>query len=126
MTTRSDWQFVDEYLAAQPEATRDALEQVRQAIRAALPHAEETISYKMPAYRVDRKVVLWFAGWKHHFSLYPANERLIDAFPGEIAREQLSRGTIRFPLSRPVQPGLIRRIAEFQMREAGAKAARRR
>jgi len=68
----SDFKSVGEYIAAQPEAVRGVLECVRSAIRKAMPTAEEAISYKMPAYKLNGGAVLWFAGWKRHYSVYPA------------------------------------------------------
>jgi uncharacterized protein YdhG (YjbR/CyaY superfamily) len=109
---------VDEYIAAQPEAAQAALKLVRSTLRRALPKAEEVISYKIPAYKLDGGIVLYFAGWKQHYSLYPAGERMVAAFKNELAPYQLSKGTIRFPLSQPVPVKLIERIARFRAQEA--------
>jgi len=70
--TKSNFSTVDEYIAAQPEAVQPILECVRRTIRKALPRAEEVISYKMPAYKLHGGIVLYFAGWKQHYSIYPA------------------------------------------------------
>ena len=114
---QSDFKTIDEYIAEQPEATRRALERVRSTIRKALPGAEEVISYKMPAYRLHGKIVLYFAGWKQHYALYPAGDSVGVAFKDELAGYALSRGTIRFPLSEPVPLQLIERIAKFRAKE---------
>jgi len=90
---------------------------VRSAIRKALPKAEEVISYKMPAYRLRGEVILYFAGWKHHYSLYPAGPRLVAAFKDELASCTADKGTIRFPLSAPVPKKLIADIAKFRLME---------
>jgi uncharacterized protein YdhG (YjbR/CyaY superfamily) len=108
---------VDDYIASQPEAIRDVLRSVRDAIREALPAAEELISYGMPTYKLQGAVVLYFAGWKRHFSLYPAGERLLAAFADELAPFEVDKGTIRFPLSPPVPSMLIGRIAKFRADE---------
>jgi uncharacterized protein YdhG (YjbR/CyaY superfamily) len=108
---------VDEYIASQPKAVQGILERVRSAILKAVPTAVETISYKIPTYKVPSGPVLYFAGWKHHFSLYPATERLITAFSEELAPYQVNKGTIRFPLSAPVPVTLIGRIAKFRAKE---------
>ena len=92
-------QSVDDYLAAQPEQSQAALARVRSEIRKAMPHAEETISYQIPAYKIDGRAVLFFAGWKEHFSLYPASDPLVTEFAAELAQYKISKGTIRFPLS---------------------------
>lgn len=114
---------VDEYLAAQPEETRKVLARVRAAIRKALPRAEETISYNIPAYRIEKKVAIYFAGWKRHYSLYPFGDELLAKFRDELAGCELDKGTIRFPLSEPVPAGLIGRIAKFRAAQAAARAA---
>ena len=76
------------------------------------------ISYKIPAYRLHGEIVLYFAGWKQHYSLYPAGERVIAAFKDQLASYKISKGTIRFPLSEPVPVTLIERIAKFRAKEA--------
>jgi uncharacterized protein YdhG (YjbR/CyaY superfamily) len=91
---------------------------VRSTLRKALPGAEEVISYKIPAYRLHGEIVLYFAGWKQHYSLYPAGERMVAAFKDQLASYRVSKGTIRFPLSEPVPVKLIERIAKFRAEEA--------
>ena len=118
---RPDFRSIDEYIAAQPAASQVALGRVRCAIRAAAWGAEEGISYKIPAYTLHGKVLLYFAGWKQHYSIYPANDRLLAAFKGELDRYKASKGTLRFPLSVPVPVKLIERIAKFRAREAARR-----
>ncbi len=126
---KTDFRSVDEYLATQPAAVRAVLERVRRAIHKALPDAEEGISYQIPAYRLHGGVVLYFAGWKKHVSIYPASPELAAAFAKELEPYELSKGTIRFPLAKPVPSELIGRIARFRAQESlarqGPKAARR-
>jgi uncharacterized protein YdhG (YjbR/CyaY superfamily) len=112
---------VDDYIDAQPDQVRSVLNEVRNIIRKALPKAEELISYQMPLYTLDGQRVLFFAGWKQHYSLYPAGERLVAEFKGELAPYEIRKGTIRFPLSEPVPVKLIERIAKFRAKEASAK-----
>ena len=109
---------VDEYISAQPETAQVVLRLVRSALRKALPGAEEVLSYKIPAYRLRGEIVLYFAGWKQHYSLYPAGERMVAAFKDQLASYKVSKGTIRFPLSEPVPVKLIERIAKFRAEEA--------
>jgi uncharacterized protein YdhG (YjbR/CyaY superfamily) len=108
---------VDEYMTSQPAAARDILERVRCAIRDAVPGGEEVISYQIPAYKLEGRTVLFFAGWKKHYSLYPAEEGLVEAFKDELAPYEVRKGTIRFPLSQPVPIGLIERLARFRAKE---------
>src|SRR5438270_6425846 len=105
-----DFKSVDEYIASQPEGMQSVLGRVRSTIRQALPGAEEVISYKIPAYKLHGGAVLYFAGWKQHYSLYPATGGLGAAFEDELASYEVSKGTIRFPLSQPVPVKLIGRI----------------
>src|SRR5260370_9720766 len=102
---------VDDYIAAHPEPTARAVELVRSALGTGLPKAEEVISYKMPAYKLHGEIVLYFAGWKQHYSLYPVGASLLAAFKDELAAYEVDRGTIRFPLNAPVPVKLIEEIA---------------
>jgi uncharacterized protein YdhG (YjbR/CyaY superfamily) len=111
---RANFASVDAYLAAVPESTREVLERVRNAIRRAIPGAEEAISYQIPTYKLGGKAVIHFAGFKKHYSLYPANGGVAEAFKTELARYEVSKGTIRFPLDEPVPVRLIERIAKYR------------
>ena len=115
---KTDFNTVDEYLATHSEDTRAILERVRVAIRKAVPNAEEAISYQIPVFKLHGKNVVFFAGWKQHFSLYPATDALVAAFEDELAPYKVSKGTIRFPLSDGVPSKLIERIAKFLAKES--------
>ncbi len=117
MAAKKDLKSVDEYIASQPAAAQSVLNQVRAAICKALPKAEEAISYKIPAYKLHGSAVLYFAGWKQHYSLYPASVPLVAAFREELAPYKVDKGTIRFPLSQPVPVELIERVAKFRAKE---------
>ena len=67
----------DEYIAGFPPRVRAVLRRVRSAIRKAIPGAEEAISYQMPTYKLNGRPVIYFSGWKEHYSLYPADTRVI-------------------------------------------------
>jgi uncharacterized protein YdhG (YjbR/CyaY superfamily) len=121
---------VEDYIASKPGAVRSVLRRVHSAIRKALPGAEEVISYQIPAYRLRGRAVLYLAGWKEHYSLYPATQRLVAAFADDLAPYEIGKGTIRFPLHEPVPVELIARIAKFRAHEArqtgtGRRAARK-
>ena len=115
---KANFTDVDEYISSQPETAQVALQLVRRTLRKALPGAQEVISYKIPAYRLNGGIVLYFAGWKQHYSLYPAGERMATAFKDQLASYKVSKGTIRFPLSEPVPVTLIERIAKYRAEEA--------
>jgi uncharacterized protein YdhG (YjbR/CyaY superfamily) len=119
---KTDFTSVDAYIASKPEAVRPILERVRAAIRKALPRAEEIISYQIPAYRLPGGIVIFFAGWKEHYSVYPASDALVAALARELAPYDISKGTIRFPLSARVPVGLIGRIAKLRAQEVARRA----
>lgn len=114
---------VAEYLAKQPPLARAALERVRAAIRRALPGADEVISYAIPAYRLHGRVVIFFAGWKAHVAVYPATGSVATVFARQLAAYDVSKGTIRFPLTAPIPVRLIAGIARLRAREAADRAA---
>jgi len=100
---------VDAYLATFPPEVRARLVTVREAIRRAAPQCQETISYGIPAYTLDDRHVVYFAGWKRHISLYPVPD--VDA---ELAQQLLpyraGRGTLRFRLADPIPLALVERV----------------
>jgi uncharacterized protein YdhG (YjbR/CyaY superfamily) len=113
---------IDEYIAGFPLPVQTVLEQVRSAIRKALPRAEEAISYKMPTYKLNGRYVIYFSGWKEHYSLYPADARVIAAFKPRLANyEYNGKGTLRFPLNEPVPAKLIADIAKFRAKDVAGK-----
>ena len=119
---RTNFKSVDEYIALQPDPVQNVLQRVRSIIRKSLPEAEEVISYQIPAYKLGGTAVIYFAGWKQHYSIYPAGKRLVEAFKEELAPYEISKGTIRFPLSQPVPGSLIREIAKFRAKEVTERA----
>ncbi len=119
---KSDTKSVTGYIAAQPAAVQAALKRVRSTIRKAMPRADEVISYSIPAYKLNGRAMIFFAGWKQHYSIYPATDGLAEAFKNELASYDVSKGTIRFPLSEPVPVKLIERIAKFRVKQAAERA----
>ncbi|MBV8809306.1 MAG: DUF1801 domain-containing protein [Acidobacteriaceae bacterium] len=118
---KTKFESVDEYIASQPEAMHKILGLVRHAIRKAVPRAEEVIAYQIPTYKLHNDLMLSFAGWKQHYSLYPAGQHLLEAFKDELASCEINHSTIRFPLSEPVPTKLIGRIAKFRAKEVAAR-----
>ena len=100
---------VDAYLASLPEPARQPVEQVRQALHAALPGSGEKRSYGIVGVTVDGKVVVWFGGYADHVGVYPVPG---DAdLEGELAPYRAGKGTLRFPLAEPMPLDLVRRVA---------------
>ena len=110
-------QDVAAYIAGFPRSVQTVLARVRSIIRKAVPDAEETISYQIPAYKLHSRPVLYFAAWKEHYSVYPSSARLVSAFKDKLSPYELAKGTIRFPLSEPIPVRLIEGIAKFRAKE---------
>ena len=104
------FETVEAYLGSFPEEVRPILEQVRATIRAAVPGAEETISYDIPTFKLDGRAVVYFAGWKHHVSVYPIPETDED-LERDLAPFRAAKGTLKFPLDQPIPYELIGRAA---------------
>ncbi len=119
---KTDYKSVDEYIGAQPEGSRPTLERVRNTIRKAVPNAEEVMAYQIPTYKLNGKAVIYFAGWKQHFSLYPATAGVVAEFGDDLSPYEISKGTIRFPLSTDVPANLISRIAKHRAKEVTERA----
>jgi uncharacterized protein YdhG (YjbR/CyaY superfamily) len=113
----SPLQTVDDYIAAQPEASRPRLQAIRAAIRKAMPLAEERIAYKIPAYRLDGRNLLYFAGWKNHLALYPTSTAMIAAMGDDLAPHRAAKDSLHFKHSQPLPVELIERIAAFRATE---------
>ena len=108
---------VEEYLAALPGERRAALELLRATIRAAAPEAAEAIAYRMPAFTVDGRLLVSYASFTAHDSLFPASGAVREALGDELAPYVSGKGTIRFPLGRPIPVALVARIVAVRLAE---------
>ena len=114
---------VDEYLAAVPQPAYSTLQKVRGAIRSAVPkEAVEAISYGMPAFKYKGTLV-WFAAFAKHCSLFPGST-VIEAFQQELEGFHTSKGTIQFPLDKPLPAALVRRLVKARLAEVERKKPR--
>jgi uncharacterized protein YdhG (YjbR/CyaY superfamily) len=114
---------VAEYLARVPEPARSALSKMRAAIRRAVPReATETISYRIPAFK-HKGILVWFAAFSDHCSLFPT-AAVIEAFKKELRSFSTSKGTIHFPLNKPLPIALIQRIVKARVAQLKAKHLR--
>lgn len=111
-----------DYIAAQPPAARRVLQRVRTIIQKALPEAEDVISYSIPAFKIDGRVVVFFAGWKEHFSIYPATGAVATTFKKELSEYVVTKGTIRFPWADPIPARLIAGVAKLRARDVADRA----
>ena len=126
MGTKVDIASVDEYIAAQPKGAQRVLDRVRRTIRKALPGCEETLWYRIPTYKVDGRAVIYFAGWKAHYALYPIGKHIVSKFSEELADCEVDRARSGFPFSKAVPVNLIGRIAAMRAQDAaGRRRAKR-
>jgi len=121
-------QNVDDYLAALPAEARSSLEAIRKAVRAAAPKAAEVISYQMPMYKQNGMIV-GFAAFKDHCSLFPG-AKPVATFKDELKAYKTSKGTIQFPIGKPLPAALVKKLVRLSLAEneerLKQKAARRR
>ena len=114
-------QNIDEYLSTLGDEKRAALEKLRRAITSAAPRAEECISYGIPAFRLDGRVLVFFAAATNHCSFFPGAFP-IEALKGELKRYSVSKGTIRFQPDAPIPAALVRQLVKTRV-EQQARAA---
>lgn len=111
---------IDEYIASFPEDVHVILEKLRMTIREAAPEAEETISYQIPTFTLKGNLV-HFAAYKKHIGFYPSPSG-IEKFKKELSAYEGAKGSVRFPLDKPVPFDLVSKIVEFRVKENLARA----
>jgi uncharacterized protein YdhG (YjbR/CyaY superfamily) len=115
---------IDEYIAAFPKNVQEILQQIRSTIRKTAPDAEETISYQMPTFNYKGNYLVYFAAYKNHIGFYPAPTGNAD-FKEALSLYGAGKGTLKFPLNKPIPFDVIRKVTEFRMKENIARAAQR-
>ncbi len=112
---KKEYKTIDEYIATFPKPIQTILEELRQAIRDSAPNAEETISYQMPAFRLNG-ILVYFAAFKDHVSFFPTSSA-VEAFKEKLSHYEISKGTVRFPINEPIPFDLVKEMVRFRVKE---------
>ena len=107
---------IDEYIKIFPQDVQSILERMRQTIRKATPEAVESISYQMPTFKLNGKNLVYFAGYKNHIGFYPVPSG-IRAFKKELSQYKTGKGSLQFPIDKPVPYDLVKKIVMFRVKE---------
>jgi uncharacterized protein YdhG (YjbR/CyaY superfamily) len=107
---------IDEYIATFPNDVQEILEKIRMTIKTAAPDAEETISYQMPTFTLKGHYLVYFAAYKKHIGFYPAPIGNAE-FKAELSVYAAGKGTMKFPLDKPIPFDLISKIVKFRAKE---------
>ena len=106
-----------EYMTALPPRSRRRMQEIRRIIRAVAPRATETFSYRIPGFRLDGKVFVYYAAFKGHTSLYPMGAKIRRAHAAALKGYKTSTGTIQFPLDQPLPTALVKRLVRARAAE---------
>ncbi len=117
-TPRQQFKTIDDYIGAYPKPTQRILDRIRGTIRKAAPQAVETISYRIPAFKLKSKILVYFAAFKDHIGLYPPAPR---AFKKEVASYAGPKGNLKFPIDEPIPLDLVKRIVQYRVKEISDK-----
>ncbi len=112
---RNIYKTIDEYIMAFPEEVQEKLREIREVIKTAAPGAEERISYQIPAFWLKGNLV-YFAAFQNHIGFYPTSSG-IESFKNELTSYKFAKGTVQFPIDKPLPLELIGKIVKFRVSE---------
>jgi len=108
---------IDEYLAGVGSDHRNALQKLREVIRAVAPKAEECISYGIPAFRLNGRSLVFFGAWANHCAFYPGSSATLKKFRNELKNFQTSKGTLHFSPDKPLPVALVKKLVKARLAE---------
>ncbi|MGA3059954.1 MAG: DUF1801 domain-containing protein [Candidatus Bathyarchaeia archaeon] len=112
---KKNFETIDEYIATFPKNVQRILQELRQTIIKAAPEADEGISYRIPVFKLNGDLV-WFAAFKNHIGFYP-RASAIEAFQDKLSTYEISKGTVKFPINKPIPLNLIKEMVRFRVKE---------
>ena len=120
---KKECKTVDEYISAFPLAVQTLLKKIRALVKKHAPEAVESVSYGMPAYKINGKPLVYFAGYKNHIGFY-ATPTGHETFAEELSHYKQGKGSVQFPLDKPMPYELMGRMVEWRVEECGGKGKR--
>ena len=117
---KKQFRTIDEYIETFPKNVQSLLEKMRQTIRKAAPEAVEAISYQIPTFKLNGRYLVYLAAWKNHIGFYPIPSGT-EAFKKELSQYRRGKGTVQFPIDKPIPYDLVRKIVTFRMKENSEK-----
>lgn len=121
MADREKFETVDEYIQNFPEEVQEILQKIRALIKKTSPKAVEAISYQIVGYKLDNKVLIYFAAFTKHIGIYPINGQLLERFKKESNPYLKGKATLQFSLNQPIPYDLIEKIVKFQAKAIETK-----
>ncbi len=118
--SKNQFKTIDGFIAGFPKSVRVVLEELRRVIRESAPGAEETISYGIPTFDLNGRHLVHFSAYKNHVGFYPTSSG-IEAFRKELSPFKTSRGTVQFPLDKPIPYDLVKKIVKFRVEETESR-----
>jgi uncharacterized protein YdhG (YjbR/CyaY superfamily) len=119
---KTNYTSVDEYIKTFPPSTQKVLHSVRKTIKEVIPDAEEVISYQIPTFKLNGKYIIYFAGWANHISVYP-KPRGSESLNKQLAKFKGGKGTVQFPLDKPIPLPLVKKIVKYRLKDTLEKSS---